>query len=465
LDRKTTNVVLIVVDTYRHDSLRLFNSDYRFTPRLAERMADWLRFPRCFSSAPWTLPACTSILSGVDAGTHGCFVHGRPYEGPTLAERLSPGFRTLGIANNTNLQEISGLQRGFEEYDYVSDHDAAFRLAEERLANVGSGRPFFLFFHTNIPHDYYKSFTEPYYRSCFPDQGDWFGLERGVTSWAGVPAERRRRIRDLYDGCIHQLDRRLASLIDRLDLDSTIVCFVADHGEGFDYESGRVHHGGRVHDDLIRVPLLFHLPPGVPEGLRDALGRRREFAASTSDIVPTLLELVGRPPPSDVDGVSLVSAPVERSLVSEDRRYLYSPDRNRLNRNRYGKNTTWWSRPRNRLLQGLVLSDFNTKAFVEYPLKLIVNSYLLKSRDTRWMLAPVVRRLAYPGTATGWSGRVMAALELYDLSADPGETRNLLGGPASAGAGSLLRGRLPGFDSMSVLLGGREHRVADLVAT
>ena len=63
--------------------------------------------------------------------------------------------------------------------------------------------------------------------------------------------------------------------------DDFVTAVTADHGEGFDPENGGAHHAGRVHDDLIRVPLLFDLPSAV------ARHRHGELAAAAPPTMPS----------------------------------------------------------------------------------------------------------------------------------------------------------------------------------
>jgi arylsulfatase A-like enzyme len=91
------------------------------------------------------------------------------------------------------------------------------------------------------------------------------------------------------------------------------VIVTADHGELFDHN--RLGHGGRdLYQGLIHVPLLIHLP-GQRQGVHiDQL-------AQQADLLPTLLDLVGAPVPSWVDGASLRPALESRILAD---RYIYS---------------------------------------------------------------------------------------------------------------------------------------------
>ncbi len=73
---------------------------------------------------------------------------------------------------------------------------------------------------------------------------------------------------------------------------------MSDHGEEF-WDHGGVEHGHTLHDELIRVPLVLR-GPGVPRGLR------YEPLVRTTDLAPTLLDLLGLPPLPSRSGASLL---------------------------------------------------------------------------------------------------------------------------------------------------------------
>ncbi len=98
------------------------------------------------------------------------------------------------------------------------------------------------------------------------------------------------------DAEIGRLRERLAALgLDR----STLVVFVADHGEEF-LEHGRTFHQQSVYGELANVPLFFWWPGVVPAGARIAP------TVQNIDLMPTLLELSGLAAPAGMQGASLV---------------------------------------------------------------------------------------------------------------------------------------------------------------
>ena len=458
------DILLIVADTYRKDNAErgLANAgDSPFFRRL--RPFDW--FPRCFSSAPWTLPACSSILTGLHSSTHGYFMHRHPLEMPTIGRHLRDDFRCVAIVNNGNLRTFTGFQDDFDEYHYLTGHDAPFDKARSVLAGRDPARPLFLFFHTNIPHDYYLSSSQKYFERSFPERSDWFFLASRVTTWRGVPAADRGNIRPIYDASTRNMEERLAALLDSVDLDRTIVAFVADHGEGFEYDRARVHHGGRLHDDLVRVPLLIRLPEGYDPETRARLAAARDLGCSSSDVTPTLLQLAGRPVPPGLDGRSLAAPsadPGGRRLVTEDRRYLYKPNRERLNVNFGGKNTTRWMRMKNAVTQRVLLRGFNIKGYVRYPNKLIVTSLAQAPGPAPPPLAaPLLERLFLSRDQVLRADDLLLSLEMFDLERDPGERRNLLAGLRRAELREAIGDRVGSPAELEISVGGRRVPVED----
>ena len=73
----------------------------------------------------------------------------------------------------------------------------------------------------------------------------------------------------------------------------------ADHGESF-LEHGETGHGVFIYDPTVRVPMLLEGPGIEPRVETDRI-------AGLVDVVPTLLDLVGVAPPTDLDGLDLLA--------------------------------------------------------------------------------------------------------------------------------------------------------------
>lgn len=105
------------------------------------------------------------------------------------------------------------------------------------------------------------------------------------------PEPYRTRHQDLlYDGEIASVDAQVARLLEFLDRRSlaayTVVAVVADHGESLG-EHGELTHGLLLYEATLRVPLIVR-GAGVPAG------KIVEAPVSVSDLAPTLAGLLGR---------------------------------------------------------------------------------------------------------------------------------------------------------------------------
>lgn len=109
-------------------------------------------------------------------------------------------------------------------------------------------------------------------------------------------------ITDLYDAEILYTDVFVGKLLEKLEklalLDSTLIVFTADHGEGL-MDHGIVQHGENLFDELLRVPLILHFPDGF-----DA-GKEITTMVRTIDIMPTIFDTLGLPINREAQGKSL----------------------------------------------------------------------------------------------------------------------------------------------------------------
>lgn len=112
-----------------------------------------------------------------------------------------------------------------------------------------------------------------------------------------------------YLASIAFADAMLGRLLDALarspHADNTVVVVWSDHGWGF----GQKEHWRKfaLWENSARVVLMFRIPegtPGLPGGT--AAGSRSDRTVSLIDLYPTLVELAGLSPRSDLDGRSLV---------------------------------------------------------------------------------------------------------------------------------------------------------------
>jgi len=310
------NAVLVTLDTTRADVLSGDEASRRIAPNIAALADSGLRFPRAYTTAPLTLPAHASLLTGLVPPRHGLrdnSLAALPGEADTLAEVLQrAGFQTAAFVSCVVLDRTFGLDQGFELYDepdlvehadesgYVERASAAtLAAASAWLEARDESRPFFLWVHFYDPHLPYRSAPE-------------FLAQAGGDAYRGEVAEVDRAV----GGLLEALERSDAA-------DETLVVLTADHGESLG-EHGEPTHGALCYEAAVRVPLLLRFPGAPPRP-----GPTR--IVSLVDLFPTVLGRLGLPVPDGLDGVDLFSpaAPADRGVYFESQsgflNYGWSP--------------------------------------------------------------------------------------------------------------------------------------------
>jgi arylsulfatase A-like enzyme len=105
----------------------------------------------------------------------------------------------------------------------------------------------------------------------------------------------------LYYGAVGCVDDLIGGLLDILAnqgmIEDTIVAFVSDHGDNLG--SHDLYNKGRLIEESIRIPLVFHAPGRIDPRVAES------HVASIIDVYPTLLDIAGVAVPESVQGRSL----------------------------------------------------------------------------------------------------------------------------------------------------------------
>ena len=165
-------VVIITLDTTRADRLSPYGFMDAPMPALDRLARDGVVFDRATSVAPLTLPAHSSLFTGLVPPRHGVRDNGDPALGAahtTLAEVLSSqGFRTGAFVGSAVLNADRGLAQGFEIYrgsvSFETDPSQPLqRRAKEVISDAThwldqvAGSPYFLWVHLYDAHRPYRS--------------------------------------------------------------------------------------------------------------------------------------------------------------------------------------------------------------------------------------------------------------------------------------------------------------------
>ncbi len=251
--------------------------------------------------------------------------------------------------------------------------DAALKFIEQAH---GQGRSFFAYVPTNTPHSPFHDVPKDLYEHY--RNKNMKPLHLPVSQRSGKPADDDTLAR--ICAMITNIDQNVGRLFDRLDelgiTDNTIVIYMVDNGPNTSRYVGPFR--GRktnVHEGGIRSPFWMQWPGQLKPGTTS------DLPAAHIDVTPTLLDACNVDPPDGVkfDGRSFL--PLLR-----------------------GEDITWPERY-------LALQAHRGNVPARY------HQFMI--RDNRW-------KLLHP---SGFGRERFAGppkFELYDLLADPGETRNLV---------------------------------------
>lgn len=131
------NVVLLVVDSLRAQSIAGREPGAPPTPFLASMAERTVSFARAYATECWTLPSHLSMFTGLLPSEHGAHFQSMGYVGasPTIAEVLGrAGYRTAAITRNSIFDgTMPGVLRGF---DRLEQPMAELRVADAAFHSV-----------------------------------------------------------------------------------------------------------------------------------------------------------------------------------------------------------------------------------------------------------------------------------------------------------------------------------------
>jgi arylsulfatase A-like enzyme len=311
--QKPKNLIIVSLDTLRADRLGCYGHPRPTSPSIDRIAEKGVVFDDASATSPWTKPSHASLLTGLYPRNNGAVAMDSVMRDDVvhIASLLKRhGFQTIGVVNNKLLQK-QGLERGFEKLEYVEFEQGSRKgspvtqRAIENLEQRDREKPLFAFVHYMDVHSDYRSL--PKYEEIFVEPYDGYAdgttqqLYRFSLGLFDLNEKDVAHLLDLYDAGIRQLDDQLARLFVYLErhglLADSLLVVLSDHGEEF-LEHGSILHGHSQHQEVIRIPLIFH-GPGVPVGARVAA------PVSLIDIMPTCLSLLDLPVPEGLDGVTI----------------------------------------------------------------------------------------------------------------------------------------------------------------
>lgn len=443
------NIIFIITDQQRTDTVNALGAPWMVTPNLDRLVREGTAFTNCFVTSPVCVASRASLFTGMYPHTTGVFTNFEPWQ-PTWVKWLAEaGYHCVNIGKMhiNPYDALGGFHQRFpvENKDrplFLEEHERAYydewdkalhargltkpsrytraetdpdgflqalgcfvweidddmhpdafvgNTARWWLEERRSEAPFFLqvgFPGPHPPYDPIGSALDRYQDAAIPvpevseeelaAQPDMHEALRqsmvrfnvDSVAWRERPSpDEILRLRRYYAANVTMIDDHVGRLLDVLErrgyLENTVVIFCSDHADALG-DHGHIQKW-TMYDCVTRVPLIVRTPGQA------ARGRVSEDLVQLMDVAPTILDMAGVPVPANWEAKSLqgLLAPGET-------------DREGFREAVYAE-----------LARDHIQPDAE---------------YLIMRRDNEWKI------VVYPGEDAG---------ELYDLQADPGETRNL----------------------------------------
>jgi arylsulfatase A-like enzyme len=315
------NLVLLIGDALRADSLALYHQSKVLTPRITEAgRKNGVVFLNTEAASPSSPPSHASIQSGTLPRVNGILGDkaklnpGTPMISAVLGEeRIATGYygdNSFAMGRLKTASKWTAYHQPSQEGKGGGCPTLVKMMLGFADEQIKAGRRFFLSsiaFEPHTPYIYHQGITEHYVKGEFdPAIGkspDGVILTAIVKGKLPMTPARWQQLRGLYDGEVEYLDQCFGTLVDGLAArglrDNTAVILLADHGEGF-FEHGSLGHAYGHWFEVTQVPLVMWVP-----GLTD-----KEITVDTTvshvDLAPTILDLLGLPPEPRMQGESLV---------------------------------------------------------------------------------------------------------------------------------------------------------------
>jgi len=445
-EARKPNVLLIVADDMGYGDFGAFNSVVQ-TPNLDSLMGEGICFRQHYTASPICSPARASLATGRVPHRTGAITQHELHGLDRIALRevtMADMFQNSGYAtgligkwhNGALDSRFEPNARGFEEfvgfcggwadyYDYTLRVNDSFRSSDGTYMTdaLTDNALSFIERHQDSPFFLQVSYTAPHSPFQAPEELVSKYRSKGLNR---VTATTYAMIEVMDQG----IGRILQSLEDSNIEKDTIVLFTSDNGPAFfnppymldpgentfneRFNCGMRGSKGWIYEGGIRVPMIMRFPGRLPEGVMN------DDLVHFTDWLPTLIGLTGidRVDGPGFDGYDQTSLLLGEKLDCEQRRFwqwnFYVPN---IGTNAAMRDGDW------KLVRPMITGTrfFSKELYVseedELRTKAFVEADQQHKKDPRSIsgLLPIPRvNLPEP-----------EAPELYDLSTDPGETRNL----------------------------------------
>jgi N-sulfoglucosamine sulfohydrolase len=302
------------------------------TPNLDSLARESIKFTRAFTTSGVCAPSRSALITGVHQTKLG-----------TMHMRTSTvweGMKHSGPYEAVPPPEVKAFPEMLRASGYFTVNDAKtdyqfgdpFSAWDENRVGASwkyraDGQPFFAMINFDMTHEartwtpgidpaLHKNVSTVLARNQLMDAEKTFrptdpAAVRIPPYWPDTLAVRRNLARH-YDN-IRLMDQKVGKLLERLAaeglLESSIIIFTTDHGDGLP------RHKRTIFDSGTHVPLLVRFPD------RRGAGTVRDDLVSFVDLAPTIMQMAGAKIPDYVDGRDVFSRPAPAAIFMAGDRF------------------------------------------------------------------------------------------------------------------------------------------------
>lgn len=369
------NIIFILADDLGYGDLSCFGQTLFETPNIDRLAAEGMRFTQHYSGSTVCAPSRSALMTGLHTGH--TFIRGNQEVKPegqyplpdsiyTLAEMMQEQGYTTGAYGKWGLgfpgSEGDPNQQGFDEFYGYNCQRLAHHYYPRYLwhnqekvvlrGNEGKGKavyapdllhqetlafldahpkdPFFLFVASPVPH---AELITPdsvmdQFRGKFLPEKAYEGYDEGEKYRQG-PYESQAESHAAFASMVYLLDQQVGEILDKLDelgiAENTLIIFSSDNGphkEGgadpdyFDSNGPLKGYKRDLYEGGIRVPTIARWPGTIPAGTDT------DHISAFWDLMPTLAELTGAAHPEAIDGISYLPTLTGKGKQAQHE-YLY----------------------------------------------------------------------------------------------------------------------------------------------
>lgn len=271
------NIFFLVIDALRRDYISPYNPAVTFTPHIDAFAKESVVFQNAYTPYAGTALAEPAVWAGYQQLQK---LYPPPHPRISNLQRMLDvdGYQAYVSYDEVlydivpQTQNVTVLSSRMTRWQQKEFNMVIHELEDDLLQRKDPDRPIFLY---TQPADVHTLSIALH------------GQEIAVTPHPGF--------NDKYASAVEQVDQTFGAFIEFLKkqglYENSIVIMTADHGESLG-EMGRLGHVSNVTPEVIRIPLLIHLP----ERLRASMVWDAARHVTLHDLAPTLYYLLGHRP-------------------------------------------------------------------------------------------------------------------------------------------------------------------------